>query len=424
MGKNLLKNVLIFAVIFLGLNLVLGAFKDNGQPSDLLDKNEIGIQADAEFALNKTVSVELKNNTAADITIKNPCPQNPLDVYKWGPGAAENQSASQSPSWQKIESTLKTDCSDAKDFIVPAGKSYSIAYDKWNHNLFGKLGKYKIALALKIGEGDKTADKTFESNEFQVVQQSFWRKLWNDFFYFPIYNTLVFFANILPYRDFGFAIIILTILVRLILFWPSHRAMKSQKRMQEIQPELDRLKEKYKGNQQMIGTETMRIFKENKVNPFGSCLPILIQFPFLIAIFYVVQNGLNADNAYMIYGFLKGFSLDNINVNFLGLLDLTKKNAYVLPVVIGGLQFLQMKMSFSAGSAKKPEGQNKLETKSVNKMMLYFMPVMIAIFTASVPAGVGIYWGASTLFSVGQQFIVNRAKEKNEPTVKVITTHS
>ncbi|MBI5152550.1 membrane protein insertase YidC [Candidatus Peregrinibacteria bacterium] len=429
MGKNILRNVVIFVAIFLALNLILGAFKGKSSEPGLLDKNEIGMQTDSEFGLDKTVIVELKNNTQADITIKNACPHNPLDVFKYADNA-----------WQKIESNPKTDCTEAKDFVLPTGKDYQIAYDKWNHALFGELGKYKISLTIKTASATsdepsptakgkkvvekKAADKTFESNEFQVVEQSFWRKLWNNFFYFPIYNTLIFFTNILPFRDFGFAIIILTIIVRMILFWPSHRSMQSQKRMQEVQPEIDRLKEKYKGNQQMIGQETLRIFKENKVNPFGSCLPILIQFPFLIAIFYVVRNGLNADNAYMIYGFLKGFTLDNINVNFLGILDLTKQNSYVLPVIIGGLQFLQMKLSFSTGGAatKTPGEQNKTESKSVNKMMLYFMPVMIAIFTASVPAGVGIYWGASTLFSVGQQYLVNRGgKGKSEPTVKVIT---
>lgn len=407
MGKNLLKNVLIFVAIFLALNLILGAFKGKDKPNDVLDKNEIGIQVDSTFALDKTVIVQLKNNTKTDITLQNPCPKNPLDVYKYVDNA-----------WKKIELTPKIDCSNAHDFVLPQSKSLPIAYDQWNHGLFGEMGKYKIALTIKIGDDKKTAAKTFESNEFQVVEQSFWRKLWNNFFYYPIYNTLIFFTNILPYRDFGFAIIIVTIIVRLLLFIPSQRAMESQKRMQEIQPEIDRLKEKYKGDQQTIGQETMRIFKENKVNPFGSCLPILIQFPFLIAIFYVVQNGLNTNNAHMIYGFLKGFSLDNINVMFLGILDLTKKNAYVLPVIIGGLQFLQMKLSF----IKKPgEQKGKSETQSVNKMMLYFMPVMIAIFTASVPAGVGIYWGTSTLVSIGQQFIVNRAKP-SEPSVKVITS--
>ena len=402
MGKNILKNVVIFIVIFLAINLIFNAFKGKSNQEKTLDKNDIGIQMATDIPLDKTVTVELKNNTKETVTLKNLCPHNPLDVYKYADNA-----------WQKIESSPKIDCSEITDSIMAPGETYTVSYDKWNHSLFGEIEKYKISLTAKIG----SAEKTFESNEFQITPQGLWRKLWNNFFYNPIYNTLIAITNILLYKDFGFAIIILTIIVRFLLYIPSHKALESQKRMQEIQPEIDRLKEKHKGNQQLIGQETMRIFKENKVNPFGSCLPILIQFPFLIAIFYVVQNGLNVDNSYMIYGFLKGVTLDNINVMFLGILDLTKKNAYVLPVIIGGLQFLQMKLSFIK---KKPEEKSKSEAQSVNKMMTYFMPVMIAIFTASVPAGVGLYWGASTLFSIGQQHLVNK-KKSSEPTVKVIT---
>ena len=84
--------------------------------------------------------------------------------------------------------------------------------------------------------------------------------------------------------------------------------------------------EKYKGDQQKIAAETMAIWKESKVNPFGSCLPMLMQFPFLIALFYVIKGGLNPDNAYLLYTQYGDLGLQNINVNFLGLLDLTKRN--------------------------------------------------------------------------------------------------
>ncbi|KKQ70094.1 MAG: Preprotein translocase subunit YidC [Candidatus Peregrinibacteria bacterium GW2011_GWA2_38_36] len=408
MGKNILKNVIIFIVIFLGINLIFNAFtRDKASTSDTTNKSEVAITVDAQLAQEKLVTATIKNNTQAAITIKNDCPKEPLNVYKYN-----------GTTWEQLNSEAKIDCGKLPELIIQPDKEQQIWYDKWNHALFGEIGKYKISLITTINSNEKT----FESNEFEITQKGFFRIIWDSGFYHPIYNTMVFLINIMPFRDLGFAIILLTLIIRFLLFFPSHHAMKSQKKMQEVQPEIDRIKEKFKGDQQRIGQETMRIFKENKVSPFGGCLPILIQFPFLIAVFYVIQNGLNHDNAYMIYGFLQGFvSLDNINVMLLGILNLTEKNAYVLPVIIGGLQFLQMKLSF----AKKPsktggEEKKRSETQSVNNMMLYFMPVMIAIFTASVPAGVGIYWGISTIFSIGQQLMINKAKTKSEPKVKVV----
>ena len=193
--------------------------------------------------------------------------------------------------------------------------------------------------------------------------------------------------------------------------------------MQEIQPKLNKIKEKYKDNQEMATKETMAIWKEHKVNPFGSCLPLLIQFPVLIALFNVVQNGLNPDNSYLFYNFLKNFSFENIHFIFLNLLDLTKINHFILPLIVGGLQFLQMKLTLSKSKTKtnesdKKEPKNEMET--ANAVMLYLMPGMIALFTASVPAGVGLYWIVSTLYGIAQQFVVNYQSDQNSTKVKVL----
>lgn len=213
-------------------------------------------------------------------------------------------------------------------------------------------------------------------------------------------------------HDLGFAIILLTLLIRLVLLVPSQRAIVSQRKMQELQPKLDAVKKKYEGNQERIAQETMLLWKENKVNPLGSCLPIVIQFPILIALYYVIMNGLNPNNAYLLYAPLKNFDLSVIHANFLGILDLTRANTLVLPLIVGALQFFQLKLATM--KKKKPQEQDQKaplkgsEMETVNKSMTYIMPVMIALFTLSVPAGVGLYWGISTLFAVGQQLVANR----------------
>ncbi|MEK7085452.1 MAG: YidC/Oxa1 family membrane protein insertase, partial [Patescibacteria group bacterium] len=240
-------------------------------------------------------------------------------------------------------------------------------------------------------------------------------------FYRPIYNGLIFFTYIVPGHGLGWAIILLTIIIRTILLVPSQKAMKSQRRMQDLQPRLSKIKEEFKGDQQRIASETMALWKEAKINPLSSCLPILMQFPFLIALFYVIQSGLNPDNTYLLYSQYSGFSLTDINTNFLNILDLTKANLYVLPLVIGGLQFIQMKLAMAKN--KKADDGKRNEMAIAGSMMTYIMPVMIAVFTASLPAGVGIYWGASTIYGIIQQLVVNKGgikKDPNEPTVKVI----
>jgi YidC/Oxa1 family membrane protein insertase len=223
----------------------------------------------------------------------------------------------------------------------------------------------------------------------------------------------------LPGNDLGLAILILTLILRTILLIPSQKAMRSQKKLQEVNPRIEKLKEKYKGDQQKIAAETMAIWKESKVNPLSSCMPILLQLPILIAVYQTVRNGLNPDNTYMLYTTYSNFSLKDINVNFLGILDLTKVNVYVLPLIIGGLQFAQMKLSMAKTKKKTADNAPKNEMAMANNMMIYMMPVMIALFTASVPAGVALYWGISTLFGIGQQLVVNKEKPKENDDVKV-----
>jgi len=157
----------------------------------------------------------------------------------------------------------------------------------------------------------------------------------------------------------------------------------------------------------------VEIWKKYKVSPMSSCLPILIQFPVLIALFYVVKDGLSVINPINLYGTLGGFDLHAVNTNFLGLIDLTKINFIVLPIIVGAMQFFQIRMTMAKTQTdNKPAKKDEINPMPMmNKMMQYFMPIMIAVFTATLPAAVGFYWGTSTLFGIGQQFFVNRSKD-------------
>jgi len=198
-----------------------------------------------------------------------------------------------------------------------------------------------------------------------------------------------------------------------------NKSMKSQKAMQEIQPKLQKIQKEYKGNQAKIAEETMKIWKQHKVNPMGSCLPILLQAPIMIGVFYAVKSGFSFHHEYLLYDFLPQIDFLTLNTNFLGILELTQRNYIILPLIVGGLQFFQIKLSMVKKKKEKSEKKkddNKQNDNMADSMqamqssMLYVMPLMIAFFCASFPAGIGLYWGSSTAYGIVQQIFINKSK--------------
>lgn len=404
---NILQYVVIFLLVYLTLNFFLHPGQDQASTSGA----DFDITTNREYSQEELVSVKIRNNTDFDATIANECPDEPLEVFRKDAG-----------EWIQLQNTKENGCESTDDYLIKSKEEITINYRGWNHALFGETSFYKIAANIEVPE-DSSKSKQYESNEFEVKPQGWFSFLWTAGFYQPIFNALMYITSILPGNNLGWAIILLTIIIRTILLIPSHRSMKSQRKIQELQPKLNKLKEKYKDNQEALARETMMLWKENKVNPLSSCLPLVIQLPFLIAIFYVIQSGLNPDNVHLLYGPLQDFSLASINTNFLGILELTEVNPFVLPLIVGGLQFFQMKLAMMRNKKKneeKPEKKKGAEMEMANRMMIYFMPIMIAIFTASVPAGVGLYWSTSTLYGIAQQFVVNRQVETESSKVRVI----
>lgn len=227
--------------------------------------------------------------------------------------------------------------------------------------------------------------------------------LFNVIFYEPILKALTIIQNIIPGHDFGWAVVILTILIR-ILLWPlASKSIKSQKALQELQPEMNALKEKYKDQKEKQAQAMMELYKNKNINPISGCLPVLIQFPILIALYYALRSGLALHDG-------------NTNFMFLGILDLTQKSL-VLAVIVGILQYYQTKMIMvtkqktkekTAGS-DKTDLQNKTGLQEdfsqiMNKQMLYVMPFVLAFTAFSLPAGIALYLVITTAFSVVQQY--------------------
>lgn len=409
--SKILKNALLFIVVFLLINYILSTFQNKEEDLLLNSGNLLFTTTNTEYSRRQIVTINMHNSTDQEITIPNQCPGEPFEVFRY-----ENN------SWAQKEVNPELNCEKAQDIVLAPNEEIKIPYTNWNHGLFEEMGRFKIDFTGTINE----EIKTISTNEFLVVKEGILKQLWIGLFYRPIYNGLIFFTAVLPWHSLGLAIMLLTIIIRTILLVPSQKAMKAQKKMQDIQPRLEKIKEKYKGDQQKIAAETMAVWKEAKVNPMGSCLPMLMQFPFLIAIFYVVRDGLNPDNVYLFYTQYQNFALHDISIHFLGL-NLLENSTYILPLIIGGLQFFQMKLTM-AKNAKKEKNKDNKDKKNEMAMatgtMTYIMPVMIAVFTASLPAGVGIYWGTSTLYAIIQQIFVNKegsTASENEPKVRVIS---
>lgn len=238
------------------------------------------------------------------------------------------------------------------------------------------------------------------------------RALFQAILYEPIFNIFVSIYNIIP--DIGIVILIITLLVKLATYPLTKKSIEAQKAITDLQPKLEALKVKYKDNQQQLAQETMLLYKENKVNPIGSCLPILIQLPIFIAIYWVLQAGLSSKGFEGLYSFVK--NPEHINTMSLGFIDLGQMNV-VLAVMAGLAQFWQAKMMQSKQPPKEAGAGGKDESMAsmMNKQMLYFMPALTFIIGLKLPGGLSLYWFLSTLFTALQQKIMfKKPAEKKE----------
>ena len=239
--------------------------------------------------------------------------------------------------------------------------------------------------------------------------------IYSTFFYIPVLNLLVFLYNITPGHDLGVAIVLLTIVIKVILLPLSKKSLKSQKALQELQPKIEEIKRKFKDKKEEMSRAMMSLYKENKVNPFSSCLPLIIQLPFLLAVFKVFRNGFDSSALVLVYGFI--YKPEVINSISLGFIDLSAKNNIYLAVAAGLAQFWQTKMMMSKRPAEKSPGAKDEDMMAImNKQMMYFMPLLTVFIAYSFPAGLALYWLTTTLLTVFQQlYIFRKEPVKDSP---------
>lgn len=256
----------------------------------------------------------------------------------------------------------------------------------------------------------------------------FVRLFFRTFFYNPVYNFFAALVLILPGHSLGWAIIGITLIIRLALLIPQQKMLVSQRRMQMIQPKIKAIQEQHKGDQAQIGMKMMELYKKEGVNPLGSCLPILIQIPILIVLYQVILNIGNPSNLAHLYHieWLQTFRAVTINTHFFGL-ELEQSGGVVgvaLGILTGGLQFGQMWLSQKKNRTQqtikeeKPKDPNMPDMQQMQKMMIYIFPAMAALFAYQFPAGVGLYWLIGTVFMIIQQAIANRQAEDKKMVIR------
>lgn len=233
--------------------------------------------------------------------------------------------------------------------------------------------------------------------------------MFNTFLVQPLFNLLAAIYAVLPFHDFGLAIIILTILVR-ILLWPLvNKQLHSQRALQELAPELARIRTEAKGDKTLEGKMTMELYKEREINPFASFLPLLIQLPIFFALFIVLRDVVKpGEIAHLAYEPIKNLTaiadIISGHVKFtpqmFGVIDLAKASP-LLAGLAGIAQFIQTKQL-------TPNHPNQDTQAQVMKTMTYIFPFMTFFIGLSLPSALALYWVVTSAMAILQQTLILR----------------
>ena len=222
----------------------------------------------------------------------------------------------------------------------------------------------------------------------------------NTILYQPLFNALVLLYEYLPGHDFGIAIIVLTILIKVVFYPLGSQGIKSQKALSELQPKMKEIQEKFKNKKEEQAKATMELYKKEKINPLSGCLPLLVQLPILIALYRVFWKGFQAEQMHHLYSFVPHPGL--IDPTFFGLVDLAQP-CIALAFLTGIAQFFQTKIMTPK---QKPAKKGNADfSQMMQKQMLYFFPVFTVFILWNLPSAVALYWIVMTLFTIGQQYI-------------------
>ncbi|AKM78076.1 MAG: Membrane protein insertase, YidC/Oxa1 family [Candidatus Wolfebacteria bacterium GW2011_GWE1_48_7] len=227
--------------------------------------------------------------------------------------------------------------------------------------------------------------------------------LFNTYLYIPLYNALIYLYDKASWGDLGIAIIVLTILVRIVLYPFFYKGAKDQAIMQKIAPKLKEIQTKLKDDKQKQVEQMMALYKEHKVNPFSAFfLLLVVQLPILFAMFKVFTTGLKTMPQDILYAFVP--HVETLNYSFLGIMDLSQKNMLLI-VLTAVAQYYQAKLTLP----KSNKAFKDLEmAEMMGRQMMYMGPILTVVVLLAMPSAIALYWLTTTLFSIGQQVIINK----------------
>ncbi|NOX16643.1 MAG: membrane protein insertase YidC [Epsilonproteobacteria bacterium] len=242
-------------------------------------------------------------------------------------------------------------------------------------------GKQNLKLSGYIGPKEFVTLKKINPELTDVIEYGFFT-----FISKPLFVLLSFIHKFLG--NWGWSIVALTLLVRLVLFPLTYKGMVSMNKMKALAPKMKELQAKYKGDKQKLNAHMMELYKKHGANPMGGCLPMILQIPVFYGVYRVLQNTVELKGAPWI----------------LWIHDLAVMDPYfVLPILMGGSMFLQQRLT-----------PNNFTDKTQEKIMK-FLPLIFTFFFVTFPAGLTLYWFVSNLFSIVQQLYVNKLFNKKTP---------
>ena len=232
--------------------------------------------------------------------------------------------------------------------------------------------------------------------------------------YTPLFNLLVLFAWLTPGDSIGWGIIFVTIFVKLALWVPSAKAIRSPIQMSQYRDDIKEIQDKHKGDKAAQSKATMAFYKEKGINPLAGCLPLLIQLPVLIILYRVFIVGLGDFRGDLLYSFMP--QIDSINIYFFGL-NLSEPSMIIMPLIAAGFQFAQSKHMMILNP---PPKNSKDPAANMQKQMLYMFPVITFFIARSFPAGLALYWATNAILSTIQQEVIRRTYQPEKPDVKIV----
>lgn len=273
---------------------------------------------------------------------------------------------------------------------IPTDQEAQYTYEGRTYNGNNLFGFYSSPLVVAPGEHNEIGASLYVGPKIQkrLAEISEYLNLTVDYGWLwwiaqPLFWLLTFYQSIVG--NWGAAIILLTISIKILFFKPSAMSYRSMANMRKVAPKMQEIKETYADNREKLGQEMMKLYKDEKINPLGGCLPILIQMPVFIALYWVIMESVELRQAPFIFW----------------ITDMSVMDPYfILPLIMGTSMFFQMKLN--------PTPPDPMQAR-----VMQFMPVVFTIFFLWFPAGLVLYWVVNNLLSIAQQYVITKQIERS-----------